>query len=219
MIDPEKKEQLEQRLAAFKEEQDRQKGWLQRRFGCFGSLISLVIVFVVGSAIYTFFDAVESPWAYSFFGSRPTLVGEWTGAFTTPSGMRGIVYINLQHPYHQPSNNGSGTRRVEGTGQSCIGSSAIQTYSIDGRPNTQGSDVPLEFTQTAPFVPGYIIQSTRGAWGGDQLTLSGILGHILDTSNTTIIGGSDINQSRSVTIVFRHGSLIDFLSACKTIGQ
>lgn len=219
MIDPEKKAELEQRLEAYHQERERQKSWLERRFGCLGSsLILLVGAFLISSAIYTFFDALESPWAYSFFGTRPTLVGEWTGAFTTPSGMRGIAHINLQHPYHSPSGGGD-TRWLEGTGESCIGSSAVQTYRIFGRPNTLATDVPLEFTQTAPYVPGYIVQSTRGAWSGENLSLSGVLGHILDTANTTIVGGSDVNQSRSVNIIFRKGSLVDFLAACKTLGS
>ncbi len=218
MIDPEKKQKLEETLEAYKEERDRQKGWLQRRFGCFGNIIAWVIVLVLGTLTYTFFDALESPWAYSFFGARPTLVGEWTGAFTTPSGMRGVVHIDLQHPYHQPSGNGSDTRWLEGTGASCIGSSAVQSYETFGRPNTLGTDVPLEFRQQAPYVLGYIIQSMRGSWSGDTLTLSGNLGHILDTANTTIVSGSDINQIRSVTITFRKGSMSDFQAACKTLG-
>jgi hypothetical protein len=219
MIDPERKEQLHEQMEAIREQKERRKGWMERRFGCLGStLIWLVLAAVISTAIYTFFDALESPWAYSFFGTRPTLVGEWTGAFTTPSGMRGVVHVSLQHPYHEPSNNGGGTRWLEGTAESCIGSKAIQSYATYGRPNTAGSDIPLEFTQVAPYVPGYIVQSTRGSWSGEQLTLSGVLGHILDTANTTIVGGSDINQSRSVTIVFRKGTLADFTAACETLG-
>ena len=218
MIDPQRQEQLHERMEAFREQQERKKGWLERRFGCLGSsLIWLVLAFITSSVIYTVFDAVESPWAYSFFGTRPTLVGEWVGAFTTPSGMRGIAYINLQHPYHAPSGNGSDTRWLEGTGQSCIGSKAIQNYEAYGRPNTMATDVPLEFRQKAPFIPGYIVQSTRGSWSGKNLTLSGVLGHILDTSDTTIVGGSDINQSREVTIVFHKGTLAAFQAACETL--
>lgn len=218
MIDPQRREQLREQMEVMREQQERQKGWLERRFGCFGSsMILLVIGFVVSSAIYTFFDALEAPWAYSFFGARPTLVGEWTGAFTTPSGMRGIVHMSLQHPYHQPSSNGSNTRWLEGTGQSCIGSSAIQTYETYGSPNALGSDVPLEFRPGSPFIPGYSIQSMRGSWGGEDLTLSGTLGHLLDTSGSTIIDPGDVNQSRSMTIVFHKGTLSDFMAGCKTL--
>ena len=217
MIDPEKKQELEDRLEAYKEQRDQQKGWLQRRFGCLGGLLALILVFLVNSVIHTIFDAAASPWAYSFFGTRPTLVGEWTGAFTTPSGTRGVIHLDLQHPLTQPSGNGEDLRWIEGTGQSCIGSPEVQTYETYGRPNTAGSDVPLEFRPKAPFVPGYTIQSMRGSWGGAKLTLSGVLGHITDTSGSTIINPNDINQSGPVTVTFRQGSLMDFTAACETL--
>src|SRR5512135_236860 len=109
MIDPERKKQLDEQMEQWKAERDAQKGWMQRRFGCIGSSLIWLVIFIVGStATYTVFDALESPWAYTWFGSRPALVGEWVGAFTTPGGMRGIVYVNLQHPYHAPSSSGTG---------------------------------------------------------------------------------------------------------------
>jgi hypothetical protein len=216
-MQPEEEQELRNEVENFKEQTARQQGRYQRRFGCFGYFIGLVIIFILSSVIYTFFDALESPWAYSFFGARSTLVGEWTGAFTTPGGMRGIVHINLQHPYHAPSNNGEDTRWVEGTGQSCVGSTMIQAYETYGRPNTQGSDVPLEFRAKPPFIPGYTMQSMRGSWSGENLTLSGLLGHILDAKDTTIYNPNDINQSRNMTIIFHKGTLADFTAACETL--
>lgn len=219
MISPEKKAELDEKLQEYEQQRQSQMGWLQRRFGCFGSILGFIIVGVLLIGINTIFDAASSPWAYSFFGTQPTLVGQWTGAFTTPGGSRGIVYLDLQHPTYQPSGNGDSLRWIEGSGQSCIGSGAIQSYSVYGRPNTKGSDVPLEFRPTAPFVPGYSIQSMRGAWTGEELTLSGTLGHILDSSGSTIIDPNDANQSRDVTIVFRKATLADFQSACKTLAH
>jgi hypothetical protein len=48
----------------------------KRRLGCFGQLLGLVIVAVFLGLIFVAFDALESPWAYDFFGTRPTLTGE-----------------------------------------------------------------------------------------------------------------------------------------------
>ncbi len=126
-MEPEKELQLREELKAHQEQRQRNMGWLQRRFGCFGDLLSLIIVLILSSLIYMIFDAAASPWAYSFFGTQPTLVGEWTGAFTTPGGMRGIVYLNLQHPYAKPSGNGDSLRRIEGMSQSCVGSHEVRT--------------------------------------------------------------------------------------------
>lgn len=216
-MNSEQEQKLREEMQSFKEQRDRQKGWLQRRFGCFGNLLGWIIVFIALSLVYVVFDAASSPWAYSFFGLRPTLVGEWTGAFTLPDGSRGLAHLNLSHPYSNPSGNGQSMRWIEGTSQSCIRSSAIQTYETYGRPNTSGSDVPLEFRPTAPFVPGYTLQSMRGSWSGDILTLSGTLNHITDTSGSTIYNPNDINQSKSITITFRKGALQDFMVGCDTL--
>ncbi len=216
-MNSEQEQKLQEELQSFKEQRDRQKGWLQRRFGCFGNLLGWVIVIIALSLTYTIFDAAESPWAYSFFGTRPTLVGEWTGAFTLPDGSRGLAHLNLTHPYVQPSGNGESTRWIDGQAQSCVHTGAIQTYENYGRPNTSGSDVPLEFRPTAPFVTGYTLQSMRGSWNGDTLTLSGTLNHITDSSGSTIYNPNDINQSQSITITFRKGTLQDFIAGCSTL--
>ncbi len=213
-MESEGEQRLQEAIRAYKEQRQRQTGWLQRRFGCFGNLVGWILVFIILSVIHTIVDAAASPWAYSFFGLQPTLVGEWTGAFTTPSGMRGVVHLNLGHPYFQPSGNGGSLRWIEGIAQSCIHSRSIQTYGTYGRPNTSASDVPLEFRPTAPFSAGYAMESMRGSWNGVTLTLSGMLNHITDSSGSTIYNPNDINQSQAITIVFRKGSLQEFITAC-----
>ncbi len=210
----EREQKLAEELQSLKEQRQSQMGWLQRRFGCFGNLLGWIIVFIVLSAVYIFFDAISSPWAYSFFGTRPTLVGEWTGAFTLPDGSRGLFHLNLWHPYAGPNGLRSVIREIDGTGQSCIQSSKIQTYEIYGQPNTSGSDVPLGLSMKAPYVPGYIIQDMRGSWNSDTLTLTGLIHQIIDTSGSTEYNPNDINQSRTITITFRKGSLQDFITAC-----
>jgi hypothetical protein len=216
-MNSEEERKLRDELQSYKEQRQRQEGWLQRRFGCFGNLLSWIIVFAALSLVYTVFDAADSPWAYSFFGLRPTLVGEWTGAFTLSDGSRGLAHLNLWHPYAQPSGKGASMRWIEGESQSCMHSSAIQTYETYGRPNTGGSDVPLEFRPTAPFVTGYTLQSMRGSWNGDTLTLSGTVNHITDSSGSTIYNPNDVNQSKSITIIFRKGTLQDFIAGCGTL--
>ena len=215
-MNSEQERKIEAELQAFKEQRDRQKGWLQRRFGCFGNLIGWVIVLVVLSLLAIVLDAAASPWAYSFFGLRPTLVGDWNGAFTLPDGTRGLAHLHLQHPPYALSNGGN-FRWIEGTSQSCLHPGAVQAYETYGQPNTSGSDVPLEFRPSAPFVTGYTLQSMRGAWDHDILTLTGALGHITDSSGSTIYDPNDINQGESITITFRKGTLQDFMAGCNTL--
>jgi hypothetical protein len=62
------------------------------------------------------------------------------------------------------------------------------------------------------------MQSVRGAWSGEQLTLSGPLGHILDETGSTTYNPNDINQSRNITVVFRKGTVQEFVNACDTLG-
>ncbi len=214
MDSEENKQRIEEAFQAIQAQRQSQMGWLQRRFGCFGNLIGWIIVFIALSGVYIFFDALSSPWAYTFFGTRPTLVGEWTGAFTLPNGQRGLIHLNLWHPYAGPNGLKSVFREIDGAGQSCIQSSRVQTYEVYGEPNTSGSDVPLGLRIQPPFVPGYIIQDMRGSWIGDTLTLTGLLNQITDTSGSTEVNPNDVNQSRDITISFRKGSLQDFITAC-----
>lgn len=213
------REALREEVEQFEERRRQQQGWLQRRFGCFGNVLGWVLVFVVLALTYTVFDAAATPWAYSFFGLRPTLVGQWNGAFTTPGGSRGVVHLDLSHPYLQAVASAGDFRWIDGTAQSCIGSQTIQTYEAFGRPNTSGSDVPLEIRPSAPFNAGYSVQSVRGSWSGTELTLSGTLNHILDSKGSTIYNPNDINQSQPVTIIFRKGTEDEFVSACSTLGK
>lgn len=148
----ERKQRLAEELQSLKEQRQSQMGWLQRRFGCFGNLFGWIIVFILLSGMYLFFDALSSPWAYSFFGMRPTLVGEWTGAFTLPDGSRGLFHLNLWHLYAGPNDLRSVIRKINGTGQSCIRSNKIQTYEVYGEANTSGSDVPLGLSMNAPYI-------------------------------------------------------------------
>jgi hypothetical protein len=217
-MESDSREQLREEIEQVKEQRDQQKGWLQRRFGCFGNVIAWLLGLVILALIYTVVDAMAAPWAYSFFGLRPTLVGQWNGAFSAPGGERGVVHLELTHPYLETEASSGTFRWIEGTAQSCIGSRTIQTYEAYGRPNTNGSDVPVELRATAPFRPGYSMQSVRGAWSGEQLTLSGLLGHILDETGSTTYNPNDINQSRNITVVFRKGTVQEFVNACDTLG-
>ena len=194
-------------------------GFLARRFGCFGWLLGWVIVAVLLGLIYTAFDALESPWAYSFFGTRPTLTGEWVAEFTTPSGLHAAAYINLTHPFHKPDNGLNSTRWLEGTGQSCFTASAVQNYEVYGRPNSDASDVPLTFRGKPPFVIGYALQDLRGAWLGEILQLSDVLTRITDTRGSTIYNPNEVDQKLPTTITFHKGSAQDFAAACAKLGS
>ncbi len=212
-MEPENRQRLEEAIQSIQQQRQSQKGWLQRRFGCFGSLISWIIVIIALFGVSLFFDAASAPWAYTFFGTRPTLVGDWTASFTLPGGGRGLFHLSLHHPLAQ-NGNGDPLRWIEGTAQSCIQSNKIQSYELYGNPNTSGSDVPLGLRIQAPFVPGYVIQDMRGSWKGDTLILAGLLNQITDTNGSTEFNPNDVNQRGNITLTFRKGPLQDFLTAC-----
>ena len=216
------REQRMQEAKAFLESQ-RASTSATRGFGCFGRLIGLVIGAALLGLIFIAFDALESPWAYDFFGTRPTLTGEWVAEFTTPSGLHGAAYLNLTHQLPTLSHNGSSglgsTRWVDGTAQSCFSASAVQNYQVYGRPNTNASDVPLAFRGKPPFVVGYALQDLRGAWLGETLQLSDVLTRFTDTRGSTIYNPNEVDQKLPTTITFHKGSAQDFAAACAKLGS
>jgi hypothetical protein len=188
------------------------------------SLLSLIAVIVVGSAVAVGFDYLSAPWAWGFFG-KPTLVGEWVGTFTLPGGQQGAAYLNLNHPipsYYSSGGNStfsSNLREIRGTAESCLAAGGVQIYNVFGDAATNGKDVTMNFEANKPTVPGYALQDVRGAWGGDSLTLSGGFTTILDTADSTLSNPDDANQSQPTTIAFHKGGLADFEHACQGLGQ
>ena len=161
-----------------------------------------------------------APWAWGWFG-RPTLIGEWVGQFRLPAGQRGAAYLNLTH---NPNDDFKGSRLgrnlppLSGTAQGCFSATGIQTYTLSGGAAASGDDVELSFGAQKPTVPGYALQSLKGAWDGSSLTLSGTFTTILDTQGSTRVA-SEPNQTQPTTIVFHKGGQADFEKACKALGQ
>jgi hypothetical protein len=218
------REQGMQEAKAYLENQRAAGGFLPRRFGCYGRLLGLVIGAALLGLIFIAFDALESPWAYDFFGTRPTLTGEWVAEFTTPSGLHGAAYLNLIHQVYTPSRTNSGggldsTRWVDGTAQSCFSASAVQNYEVYGRPNTDASDVPLAFRGKPPFSVGYALQDLRGAWLGKTLQLSDVLTRFTDTRGSTIYNPNELDQKLPTTITFHKGNAKDFAAACAKLAS
>jgi hypothetical protein len=218
MQDPnELREQEMQQAKAFLENQRASKP-SARGFGCFARLLGLVIVAVALALMAIGFDALESPWAYDFFGTRPTLTGEWVGEFTTPSGLHGVAYLDLTHSLPVRNTNGTSglgsTRWVDGTAESCFSASTVQNYEVYGRPNTDASDVPLAFRGKPPFIVGDALQDLRGAWLGNTLKLSDGLTRFTDTRGSTIYNPNELDQKLPTTITFHKGSAKDFAAAC-----
>ncbi len=191
---PDNESELQDRLTEMIEERRSHGGFLTRRFGCWGRIVGFVLVPIVLLGMATFTDAAESPWAYSIFGLRSTLTGEWYADFTAPSGLQGVAYLNLTHPMSSFDGMGQSSRRIEGVARTCFTATTVQVYETYGRPNTSASKIDLAFRPRAPFIPGHALEDLHGAWYGLTLSLSGPLTHITDTSGSTIYDPSDIDR-------------------------
>src|SRR5437870_2119921 len=99
------------------------RGCVGRVGGCFALLIALAVIVVVFWALTVGLDALlVAPWGYPLFG-RPTLAGHWVGTFTTPSGIRFALYLEIERARDEGggamSDEVSGTELISGRAHWC----------------------------------------------------------------------------------------------------
>jgi hypothetical protein len=214
--------QIEARRLRLAGQMNRKSRIGRSRGCCLGNIVSLIGLLILAVIFSAVFDYLVAPWSWGVFG-KPTLTGEWVGTYKLPQGQVGAAYLNLTHD-HNPTYDVRDSYSIHnlppfgGTGQGCIGTSGIQAYSLSGGATSNGQNVEVSFKAQKPTVPGYALQSLKGAWDGSSLTLAGTFTTILDTQDSTRVG-SEPNQTQPTTIVFHNGSRGDFAKACQTLRQ
>ncbi len=168
------------------------------------------------------FDILEAPWAYPLLG-RPTLTGHWAGTFTSRTGTRFALYLELDRG---PLLGGSSRERgewIDGRAYWCDDrgrhvennplSASVPMFS-----GYEGSLEPvvihIEPGKTAP--QGLWPVNLRGEWHLDTFTLTPDLvtftGHSLQSST------SDPDQAQPVTFSLKKAELDAYRSACAQWG-
>lgn len=147
----------------------------RRGFGCLGTLLALIVVIAVVFVVENGGDyLLFAPWAYGWFG-QPTLTGTWVGTMTTHSGVRYVVYLQLERDRNYkgtPLNSRGGEADIDGHAAWCArGVPGTTTTTIFGSANRSASNMSLGTHMLLNPPPGPYPLYFRGAWHGTTLVL------------------------------------------------
>lgn len=123
-------------------------------------------------------DSITTPWAHSFRG-EPTLTGHWQGKLLYQGLAARNITLEIQHEPRKGRHGGTTTYARKGVfdGSATItDAQGLNTYTISGRANRDGSKVVINFYHTnrkpsKQLQP--VLQELQGVWTGKGLTLSG----------------------------------------------
>lgn len=197
---------------------------LARLPGCFGGLVGLVVIIGAVFVFTTGADAIDAPWAYSYFG-HPTLTGHWAGTLTTTSGIKFALYLDVQRNGGD-SSEGDGKSRAYfiGSGSWCDNHGRyVQSTALGGSVPTftgyGGSADDIDFhldTDKTPAPLGLVPNNFHGKWEGDTLIL--ISDFSVNTGSALEYSDSNPDQSQPVTFRLKKAEIETFKSACAQLG-
>jgi len=201
-------------------------GCLAQLIGCVAVLASLALIVVTAWALTAGADAVlVAPWGYSLFG-RPSLAGHWVGTFTTPSGIRFALYLELERAKDEggaPVSDDALGELIEGRGSWCDDHGRrLENTELHGSvPPYSGMDgsidrltLQLEAGKTPPL--GLLPTQLDGQWQGDSLILQP--GFSFWTGAAFQASTSNQDQTRPLTITLHIGEAAEFRAACARWG-
>ena len=191
--------------------------------GCVVVPIAIVVLIGLFWGFTTGFDALlVAPWGYSLFG-RPTLAGHWVGTFTTPSGIRFALYLELERARDAGggamSDENRGTELISGRADWCDNHGRhLENTPVNGSvPSYSGYDgsadrVVIQLDTGKPPPVGLLPSHFEGQWRANNLTLkpefSFWTGSAFESSS------SNPDQTQPMTIVLRQGEVGEFRAAC-----
>ncbi len=165
------------------------------------------------------FDILEAPWAYSLFG-RPTLTGHWLGTFTTPSGIRFALYLEVEHnPVTGPGSSEHEGELFNGRGYWCDnqgrrGENNVVSGSVPMFSGYAGSlgPVSLHLEPANPPPVGYVPANLHGHWHLDTLTLQPDLAFWNGQGYESSSANPD--QTQPITINLKKAEVDAYRSTC-----
>src|SRR5262245_30993191 len=201
---------------------------MRRQLGCGPGLIGLglLIAFVVSEhylAIYI--DKRRFPWGYADSGTRP-LVGTWVGPFTTRSGKRLAMLLDMQLVPLGRDRKGTPIIRtnrhawLEGRVLVCDGPGRVRHLEASGEPNdSRASRFRLGTSSTDSVPPeGLAPSHLYGRWdGADSLALEASL--YIRRGRSAITKSDDPDTGlRKTPLTLRRGTEATFNSLCVRLG-
>ena len=201
---------------------------MKRKLGCGPGLLGLglLFAFVVGEhylAIYI--DERRFPWGYADSGSPP-LVGTWVGPFTTRSGKRLAMLLDVQLVPLGKSRRGTPIIRtqrhgwLEGRVLVCDGPGRVRHLEASGEPNDNRASRFHLATSSADSMPpeGLVPSHLYGRWdGADSLAFEASL--YLRRGRSAITKSDDPDTGlRKTPLTLRRGTEATFNSLCARLG-
>lgn len=198
---------------------------MKRKFGCGPGLLGLglLLAFVVGEhylAIYI--DERRFPWGYANSGTPP-LVGTWVGPFTTRSGKRLAMLLDVELVPLGRNRRGTPiirTKRhgwLEGRVLVCDGPGRVRHLEASGEPNDGRASrfhLATSPTDSAPPPEGLAPSHIYGQWAGaDSLALEASL--YLRRGKSAITKSDDPDTGlRNTPLTLRRGTEAAFTALC-----
>lgn len=187
--------------------------------------IAVCLVALIASGFSFAADAAfDAPWAYSIPGGQ-TLTGTWEGAFTTPSGIRFALFLELHRPVLA---NGSPQMQdyrgalLAGEASWCdsqgrAASRLPVTGAVPAFTGFNGSADRVEIDLENGDDPqrGLVLLNLQGSWAGDTLTLKPMFATW--NGSTYVYSGDNPDISGRITIVLKKVRYDAFPAACGTL--
>lgn len=199
----------------------RRRAGLRFLTGLIGACVLAVLVTGIGYAADAMYAA---PWAYPILG-RPSLTGNWQGTFTTASGIKFAVFLELHRPVlasgPAPLENYQGAL-LTGTADWCDSQGRLAKYlPVTGAvPTASGSDgtadrVEIDLDNGSSPAPGLLLMSLRGKWSGDSLLVKPMFGTW--NGQTLVYSADSPDMGGQVTVTLKKVQADAFPQACGTL--
>jgi hypothetical protein len=189
------------------------------------TLAVIAVLAGIGVSFVLLFEAALYPWARSLTGG-PTLVGEWQGELTTPTGQHRIVRF-VVGPLNQTCATCSD---IDATARMCDQDGTVSDFEAWGdTENWKGTRFTLETRKALDRPVGLKLGVLHGEWNRDIVRLTTTLRADPDTSTrrserdaegreqATVVGAHP-DALAAVRITLRRASEEDFVVACRRLG-
>ena len=192
-----------------------------RVLGCVGVLVVLAALVVGFQLFENGADTLAAPWAYG----NPTLTGDWEGTFTTPTGIRFAMFIEIERARDKggaPVSDDYIGEIMGGRGDWCdnhgrhledspvFGSVASYT-GFGGKVDNLDLKLQSGDPPGNPPPEGLLPAQFHGSWNGDTLTLKPEFSF---WTGTAFQASDNPDQTQPMTITLERGDLDTYRSAC-----
>lgn len=189
--------------------------------GCLGVILVIALGLVALQAFELGGDALTAPWAYAIFG-YPTLTGHWAGTFTTTSGIKFALYLQLERATAS-SSEAQAIEYINGRADWCDNQGRhMENVTLSGNvPSFSGyagsaDKVSIHLDEGSSPPLGLLPNNFHGKWDGDTLTF--ISDFSYNTGNGFQYSDSNPDQSHPVTLSLKRAEIETFRSACAQFG-